>query len=398
MLNATGCETFGSSTGWHDSYVHRILKNRSVIGEMQPYRLEGGKRMPDGEPVLGYYPAAVDSPTFFQVQALLHQRRNLGGGRKGKYVTNLFSKVASCAYCGAPMRIRASGNRAKDHLYLVCDRGRRGAGCFTTRWRYDHFEASFLTFVRELDLASLESRSDPSEEAALLESESLLSETIRQNEEKRENLLELILGRNERSEFLDEKLKELECSIYEWTRELSDTKRLISNLREEKYKFSESKEKIAELVIQAQNADDPSNYRLRSAIASRLSSLISELVLANAGGRPITSDTIDLICSESLIRSGVDRYGAGAQEMICQIRHALADPLSDRQFFIVKFADGTLRGVRPRKDDPREFETQIFSGPKGVHQIDRLGFENVASTGTDAIELILDPMVQVATF
>ena len=46
-------------------------------------------------------------------------------------------------------------NRGKSGAYLVCDGARRGLGCEKTGWRYDQFEASFLSYVQELDLESI---------------------------------------------------------------------------------------------------------------------------------------------------------------------------------------------------------------------------------------------------
>lgn len=50
--------------------------------------------------------------------------RKGSGGPKGKHFTNLFLKLAVCDYCGKPMH-------------------------------YDQFESTFLSFVEQLDLASL---------------------------------------------------------------------------------------------------------------------------------------------------------------------------------------------------------------------------------------------------
>lgn len=47
------------------------------------------------------------------------------------------------------------GKRPKGTVYLRCDRARRGADCNASNWPLSHFEAAFLVFVRELDVASI---------------------------------------------------------------------------------------------------------------------------------------------------------------------------------------------------------------------------------------------------
>jgi len=41
---------------WHESYITKILHNRSVFGEMQMHRKINGVRVPDGDPLPNYYP------------------------------------------------------------------------------------------------------------------------------------------------------------------------------------------------------------------------------------------------------------------------------------------------------------------------------------------------------
>jgi DNA invertase Pin-like site-specific DNA recombinase len=146
-LNKGEIATFGGPNGWHQSYVAKILANRAVLGEFQPHVRTDGKRVADGEPVKNYYPAIIDEQLFYQAQLGKSQRRGAGAGRKGAGFTNLFSGIARCFYCRAPVLFENKGYGPKGGTYLVCDGTRRHRGCPSVRWRYRDFEASFLAFV-----------------------------------------------------------------------------------------------------------------------------------------------------------------------------------------------------------------------------------------------------------
>ncbi len=109
--------------GWRESYVKKILQSRSVIGEFQPHRLLKGKREPIGESIPDYFPAVIDKDVFYRVQEQFRQN-NHKGGRTGK-ISNLFSYIAKCGYCGSSMAFINKGPAPKGGQYLVCDRARR---------------------------------------------------------------------------------------------------------------------------------------------------------------------------------------------------------------------------------------------------------------------------------
>jgi hypothetical protein len=125
-LNETHVPPFGRSRGWRSSSVNKILANRAVLGEFQPHRLMDGRRVPDGDAIKDYFPAIIDEQLFYRAQNARDQRRVKGAGRKGPNVSNLFSGLATCAYCGSKMRFENKGPGPKGGTYLVCDSARRG--------------------------------------------------------------------------------------------------------------------------------------------------------------------------------------------------------------------------------------------------------------------------------
>jgi DNA invertase Pin-like site-specific DNA recombinase len=151
-LNERRVPLMGKSNGWHPSYVAKILSNRAVIGEYQPHKLVGGKRKPVSDPIKDYFPRVIDDDLFYRAQQSRSERRISGRGRKGTYLTNLFSGLATCAYCRSPMKFENKGPPPKGGTFLVCEASKRGMGCVTTGWRYEQFESSFLAFVEQIDL------------------------------------------------------------------------------------------------------------------------------------------------------------------------------------------------------------------------------------------------------
>ena len=84
--------------------------------------------MPIGPVVKDYHPQIVDEQTFLAVAAL--KRGRMGkGGRKGPGLTNLFSHLAVCAYCAAPMLLVNKGLGPKGGNYLRCSAAKRGHRC-----------------------------------------------------------------------------------------------------------------------------------------------------------------------------------------------------------------------------------------------------------------------------
>lgn len=80
-----------NDTFWRPSYVEKVLKSRTVIGEFQPRKIEDGKRVPAG-PVRGhYFPAAVTRKQFLDAQAAMAARLVRRGRSEGEKVSNLFT-------------------------------------------------------------------------------------------------------------------------------------------------------------------------------------------------------------------------------------------------------------------------------------------------------------------
>lgn len=153
-LNQEGLPTFGRASGWHSSYIQKILSSTTVLGEMQPGRkARGGPRELVGDPIANYYPAVIDADLHARAQRSMATRSRRVAGR-GRRLVNIFSGIAKCGECGERMtfrgkgeKVRADGERVNED-YLVCDSYQRGRGCSNRQhFNYLAWEGAVLNAI-----------------------------------------------------------------------------------------------------------------------------------------------------------------------------------------------------------------------------------------------------------
>lgn len=158
LLNAEQIPPWGrSKTGWQTSYIKKILKARTVLGEYHPHKTEHGKRVPDGEPIAGFYPAIVDPKTFRLAQLTMTGRDKRPGGIRKNRVNNLFTGLVKCKHCGNTMHFVDKGRPPKGGQYLLCSLAKTGAthngvSCKRASIRYQETEDAILTIAATLNL------------------------------------------------------------------------------------------------------------------------------------------------------------------------------------------------------------------------------------------------------
>lgn len=280
-LNQSETPTFNDSDGWHQSYVAKILANRAVLGEFQPGVRRDNKRVPEGEPIRDYFPAIIDEQLFYRARHAKSQREyhGKGAGRKGLHFSNIFSGLATCAYCGASMKYDNKGSGPKGNRYLVCSKSTRQFGCRGKRWRYHDFETSFLAFVSEIDLSALVDPEDSQREQkrAAQKVASLEGEigSVSALMDKTYHLLES--GAPE--EFILSKLRELQTRKDELTALIAESRKEMEKIESQRQRISQSRDEIKTLLHRLQNANQPDLFELRSKIASQVDD-------RNSVGRP----------------------------------------------------------------------------------------------------------------
>ena len=364
-LYKAGIAPFGRSDGWQRAYITQILNNRAVLGEFQPRRIVAGKRRPEGEPKRNYFPPIIDEDLFFRAQSARRLRRIGSGGRKGTYVSNLFAKVAKCAYCGASMRFINKGSKSNRLVYLICSRAARGFGCEKAGWRYDQFETSFLAFVQELDLQSLVRNEDETKKRTVLENAvAALHGQIADLEQQNNRAYDLFVANDSGPgrEIVAKKLDERERQRKQLEIILREKETELAALNSEPG-FVESNLQIKNFIEQLQNPGTNELYRLRSQIAAKLQSLVSTILIAPSGIAPIARlhtpyvENSDKVEEGELPRDAIEDITLDLKDHL--IRNTAEGIFPDERFFAVIFKNELVRVVFPEDHDPMKFRVQI---------------------------------------
>jgi DNA invertase Pin-like site-specific DNA recombinase len=334
---------FGRSRVWNLSFVSKVLTNLAVMGHFQPHKVVDGRRVPDGPIIEDYFPKIVDAETFRRVQNGLRERLQRGRGRKGHNVANLFPRdMMTCAYCRSSMRYESKG-RGKGSF--ICYAALRGVNCVRARWSASDLEASILAFCREVELEGIIHGEDETRRTSVLESEiETLKDELTMVGEKMEKTYDL-MDTGAATAFISGKLRELEerqTIIETELREKEAERAQMSATGSAR----EGSEHLRSMIEKLQGTDDAGEdvFRLRSAISSRLRSIVTMILVAPEGHAPFIRKAI---ADEPNVPASVVDHEA-----------------YDRRYFGVGFRDGTVRVVIPDRDDPLRFDVQVV-GTKG---------------------------------
>lgn len=351
-LNQAGVPHFGQttksgrpykkqSTGWHGSYIAKIVNNPAVYGEFQPHKWDArGQRVADGALIPDYYPKIVDKDLFLRAKQSRFSRdfrdQYAAKGRKGEFVSNLFSGLAKCAYCGGAMKFENKGAGPKGGTFLVCDKVRRGLECANVRWRYEDFELSFLFFVQELDLESLLLKHGKQSEIAV--AIQVLQGRLTIFREQRDKTFELHLESPSTTSFVARKLAEFDQQISEIEAGIDRANSAQTAAKFEARQFASSKDEIKTLIERLQNTTDEEAYQLRARVASALRALVKIVRIAGAG----------------------EQHLIGFEHINKAFPHRGIDQ-TDWRYFEVWLKDSSLRIVKPELNDPLAARAQLAS-------------------------------------
>jgi len=153
-LNDQRIPTWGRSSIWQESYLKKLLHNRALLGEYQPYKLftdPRKRRVADGPAIRDYYPKVIDEVLFVDAQESIEKRRISGKGRKGANFPNLFTGILKCAHCGTGIRYIDKGSLPKGGQYLRCSRAVLTRECGAENMRYSIVEKQLINMLREVN-------------------------------------------------------------------------------------------------------------------------------------------------------------------------------------------------------------------------------------------------------
>lgn len=186
MLNAEGIAAFKGGT-WGASSVDKLLNNRAVLGEYLPHSKAGkAKREPIGTPIEEYFPAIIDSATFYAARAAIDGRR-VAKSTKQSLRCNVWQGVARCGICDSPMHLINKGATPKGNTYLACSKSRKGL-CKAKMIRLDRSELAFREVLAKVDSLALVQDASSKITKDLAEVEGRLSEQNKKLKEFQELL------------------------------------------------------------------------------------------------------------------------------------------------------------------------------------------------------------------
>jgi hypothetical protein len=150
------------------SSITRLLANRAVLGEYQPCRKVDGKRVPDGDVVLDYFPAIISPSEWMAARTEISRKDRVGNRRgfctKNGNADNLFTGLLHDV-TDAPQRslvFQKKGRRHQATLISAYDPHRK-----SNRISYVKFETAFREFLLDLDWQSIANEGKSDEETEL---------------------------------------------------------------------------------------------------------------------------------------------------------------------------------------------------------------------------------------
>jgi DNA invertase Pin-like site-specific DNA recombinase len=153
-LNDDGVPVLGRGKHWARSYVFKILNNRAVVGEYQPYTGRGEKREKDGKPIAGYYPAIIKEAEWYAAQAALTSRR----GKVGRLSTrrlNLFTGLLRDARDGGTVNQLNKGKKGRQCVLMSYNAVQGVKGTKAVSFPLGVFEWAILSCLREIKPAEV---------------------------------------------------------------------------------------------------------------------------------------------------------------------------------------------------------------------------------------------------
>ena len=178
---------------WNTRFIHRLLKDKAVIGWHVPTN------------TAGIYPPVIDEHDFYTAASKLESRKHLTV-REACVDHNLFTGLVRCAYCGHTLVRYTGRSKGKIYAYLFCSGRLRGlSDCPAKGIVYDQFEASFLSLLTKADLMR-RALAGPTPKSKQAEVNGRLADVERQANK----ILRLIEDEDEPSKRLLERLRQLE--------------------------------------------------------------------------------------------------------------------------------------------------------------------------------------------
>ncbi|OSI65023.1 hypothetical protein BSZ21_21790 [Bradyrhizobium canariense] len=276
-LNRGDVPSFLSKTGWQPSSVIKIIRSRTTIGEYQPHRRdEDGERIPDGEPIKGYYPAVIDEALWDRANAAVAVRRKNAGGRPSTEAANLLRGLAHCG-CGKRMLFLNKGAPPKGGRYYVCSAAVREDKCDNKRlWNAKEVERHLL---HQIDPKRVAEAFEPSEKrtgpSPLERCDMQIAELTARKQRELDRFVE------NQDSIIGPELKRRAESLIEQIEEKKRTREIIAKAERDRPRLSTAEasvNSIRALTAKLDGATDKERVALRVAFIQQMRAAYFEVV------------------------------------------------------------------------------------------------------------------------
>lgn len=347
-LNTENVPAFSDKTdGWQTSYIQKILSNPAIYGELH-LKLQRDGEMTPVDVIPDYYPAIMSKEEWSLAAATRAGRRTRGGVGKGKHLSNLFSGLIRCGYCGGPMNMgahinnRPSGKRT-EVKYVACSNARRGLGCKFIQWDYKDLESLVLRFCKAVDLArvlGVNRNAETDLNNAMLKLESIKQE-VQDVKSRNDSLLDTLekLGQDSTPQTIVDRLIANEAklvSLQEAQRQADDE---VMRLKNTLVDTAVQRNLIVELLEQLETLDGNELHLLRIRLSEAIKRVITKIVTF-PGGRWYTEEEVENY-RRDLIAS--DEYDEETINAMCAMLDA--KPNKENRLLMLEFQNGEHRTV-----------------------------------------------------
>jgi DNA invertase Pin-like site-specific DNA recombinase len=335
------------SDGWQTSYIQKILSSPAVYGELRLHLQRDGEMTPH-DVIPDYYPAIMSKEEWTIAASTRAGRRTRGGVGKGKHLSNLFSGLIRCGYCGGPMNMgghvsnRPSGKRDVVR-YVACSGARRGIGCKFVQWDYRDLESLVLRFCKAVDFAQVLGVNRNTE--AELDSAKIKLESIKQDildvKGRNETLLDTLekLGQDATPQPIVDRLVANETKLVSLQEDMKQASDEVVRLNNSRVDTAVHQNLIVELLQQLETLEGNELHLLRIRLSEAVKRVITKIVTF-PGGRWYTDEEIENY-RRDLIAS--DEYDEDTVSEMCAKLDA--KPNKKNRLLMLEFQNGEHRTV-----------------------------------------------------
>lgn len=336
------------SDGWQTSYIQKVLSNRAVYGELQ-LNLQRDGVLSAYDLIPDYYPAIMSKEDWLLAASIRSGRRSRGGAAKGDGLSNLFSGMIKCGYCGGPMNMSANikkkaNGEVRRTRYVACSKGRRGAGCDFIQWNYDDFESLVLQYCQSVDFATIiDGNQNLNLNLELARKRlSSIDDAIKTKQTSLNNLLYAleVAAVEDAPATLLKRIGVLEIEIEDLLTDQQNAEKDVIKFNHDQLHSSNQRTATIDLIYLLQSLEGDELRDLRVKLAEAIKKSISHMKLY-AGGTWNTEDEIQEIAQASVKEDGITLKAAlkGIRALVN------LKPNKEERFMTMYFHNGESRTV-----------------------------------------------------